>query len=107
MGLAEKRGLGRGAVCSALLSGGLHLCLPLAEPAPQFAGYVILMIYIFTSHADFRTQPHERDSVSCGFHLRMEVKCEIEKLSLGLWGGGFPTDCDSLMNKSFLRILSK
>lgn len=74
-------------LCSALLSGGLHLYLPLAEPAPQFTGYAILMIYIFTSHADFRARPHGRDSVSRGFHLRVEVKCEIEKLSQGLSGG--------------------
>lgn len=50
------------------------------------------MVYTFTFHADFRTQPpHIRESTSCGFHLSAEVKCEIENKSQGLLGKCFPS----------------
>ena len=50
------------------------------------------MVYTFTSHADFRTQPSRiRESISCGFHLSAEVKCEIENMSQGLLGKCFPS----------------
>lgn len=61
------------------------------ERGAQFTGYVILMVYIFTSHADFRTKPFIRDSVSRRFPLSVEVKCEIEKTSPGLLRECFPS----------------
>ena len=91
--------------------GSRHFWLPLTQRGPQFTGYVILMVYIFTSHADFRTEPLLRDSVSRGFPLSVEVKCEIEKTSPGLLRERFPSglrfSVEAVFSRNIVQVNSE